>query len=280
MIDGHSAIQQLTYKPERWVCTIHSSSSLPFASHAPSSPQRMNRNTHELLLHFLLNRTLIPMGRLRRRYKPPTCPHKRAAQDKPPRRVPPLPTPSFTSKLDQCPRPSLFTSYYRIHSRSLPFLPTPLSKPSVSRSPFWSTIPVPHFPVRDHKTTSEISIFFPRSLHGYNLHIKLPEDQSASTHYPFPQVPAQRSNARYGHGLLHEHLALVCCLKRREQLESESPSPGLIWLRVMPRSVTRVRRAYYGALTAMRTVDEFSSQGLLVNECMMRGKKRHEGTDG
>lgn len=83
-----------------------------------------------------------------------------------------------------------------------------------------------------------------------------------------------------GQGPLHEPLALVCCLKRRERLESESLSPGLVWLLVTLRSVTHIQRACYGALTAMRTVDEFSSQGLLVNECMMRGKKRHEGTDG
>jgi hypothetical protein len=50
----------------------------------------------------------------------------------------------------------------------------------------------------DHKPTSEVSIFFPGSRHGYSSHIKLPEDQSVSTRYPFSQVPAQ---------ILVEHVA-------------------------------------------------------------------------
>jgi hypothetical protein len=75
----------------------------------------------------------------------------------------------------------------------------------------------------------------------------------------------------------HEYFALVCCLKRCDQLESESPSPGLMWLRVMLRSVTRVQRACSVALTALRTVDDSVRGDSLMDKCMRRVKKKARG---
>jgi hypothetical protein len=96
--------------------------------------------------------------------KPPTCPHKRASQDKPPRLIH---RPYSFVYFPAGPLLPQSQSYYRIHSRSLPFLPTPLSKElSVSRSP---PIPVPHSSLPPHSPSYTYlrSVFFPGSLHEY-----------------------------------------------------------------------------------------------------------------